>query len=63
MGAAIIACGDVPPVLEPAETVFDLVTLLVEGPIESCWILRVFFGGMQGSIHFPIKPCRNQSLS
>lgn len=39
--ASIIACGDAPPVLYPAEHVLDAVSLFIEGLVEGGWILPV----------------------
>ena len=50
MGESVIAGADTPPVLEPAEHVFDLVALAEEVLSYSIWTLQVAFDGMQGVI-------------
>jgi hypothetical protein len=63
VGATVITHGDAPPVLEPAEHIFNLVALLVELPVVFDLDLRFFLGGMQGVIPFSLRAALNQSAS
>ena len=53
MGAAVISGVDAPPIFEPAEHVFDLVTLLVEDGVMGDRDLPVGFRGNAG-FHAPL---------
>lgn len=63
VSAAVVADMDAAPVFELAEHVFDAVTPAVEGPLVPDRVLRLIFGGMQGSMLFAIRALRNQSAS
>ena len=63
MCAAVVASGDTPPVLDPAEDVFDLVTLSVDFLVVEILDLAVFAGRDARGVPCAISAARNQSLS
>ena len=63
VGATVITHGDVPPVLEPAEHVFNLVALLVEFPVVFDLSFMVLPGRNARRNTLFSEGCLNQSAS